>query len=189
MNVVKLAAMLFAGSVLSVQMLCGAETAGNLIRNPEFKLVKGKLRYWNVRNGKAETMLSDGSQKGVSAVKMPVLKTKSKVFKYGNVFSQTIIRPAAGTYVVTVGFSVSRKFDQTLVLVYYKDPVSGKYVYNKDGRLKFRDYSEPGKWKKKSVIVTIPENVQRVDFAVEVRDNKPGGTVSVEQPEFMLREE
>ena len=171
MNVVKLAAMLFAGSVLSAQMLCGAETAGNLIRNPEFKLVKGKLRYWNVRNGKAETMLSDGSQKGVSAVKMPVLKTKSKV------------------YVVTVGFSVSRKFDQTLVLVYYKDPVSGKYVYNKDGRLKFRDYSEPGKWKKKSVIVTIPENVQRVDFAVEVRDNKPGGTVSVEQPEFMLREE
>ena len=114
MNVVKLAAMLFAGFVLSAQMLCGAETAGNLIRNPEFKLVKGKLRYWNVRNGKAETMLSDGSQKGVSAVKMPVLKTKSKVFKYGNVFSQTIIIPAAGTYVVTVGFSVSRKFDQTL---------------------------------------------------------------------------
>lgn len=168
----------------------GAGSDGNLIRNPEFKLnEKGKPSFWDVRGGKLEEMIVEGSKKGRTAVKMPLVPSKSKAFKFGNVFAQSIIRPAAGTYVVSVNLSPSRKFVWTLIVLYYKNPETGKWVYISNGRLKPEDYPKVGEWKKKCFTVTIPENVKFLGFAVELRDNEPDGFIKIENPNFILREE
>ena len=175
---------------LCAMKVFGTGSDGNLIRNPEFQPdAKGKPSFWSVRGGKIEEMIVEGSKKGKSAVKMPLVPAKSKAFKFGNVFSQAITRPAAGTYVISVNLSPSRKFVWTQIVLYYKDPETGKWVYLDGGRLKPEDYPKTGEWKKKCYTVTIPENVRSIGFAVELRDNEPDGFIKIENPTFILREE
>jgi len=181
---------LLAMAVSGGQIAFGADSSVDLIKNPGFELnSKGKPFPWNIRSGKIEKMLVGGSRKGTVAVKMPLVPTKSGVFKYGNVLSQGIPDPAPGTYVVSVNLSPSRKFVWTQIVIYYKDPVTGKTVYSSTGRLKEEDYPKAGEWKMKFMEFTIPADVKFLGFAVELRDNEPDGFVLIEKPSFVLREE
>jgi len=181
---------LLVGTIAGGQIVLGADSSVNLARNPEFKLnAKGKAAPWSVRYGKIAEMITEGSEPGVPAVKMPLSFRKAARYNYGNVLSQQIKNPAPGTYIVTVNLAPSRKFNDALIVVYYTDPETGKRVFAPNGRLKIGDYPKPGEWKKKCYEVNIPENVKSLGFGVEVRDNKEDGFIKIEKPSFIFREE
>lgn len=181
MKAVMLCTVLFMGSAV----LCAADAG--IIRNPEFKLnAKGKLDGWYTSNSPLMEALVQKPEGNY--IKLPCVEKNVKNEKrFGNVFTQHIRKPAAGTYVYGMDVSPSRQFYQVLIVMYYKGQ-DGKTVFN-GTHLKPKDYPEPGKWTRIVGEITIPEGVNMFAFCLEIRAKEAGGDVLIKAPSMKLKEE
>lgn len=181
--------------VLAISMngLFAADEPDNLVRNPDFETnAEGKAKPWTFRHARPENAFVKNLDRDGNIAKMEIASNQPQpgrklVFKYGNVFSQSVIRPPQGRYVYSVKISASRKFGQILIVLYGTGP-DKKRIY-KSSSVKPSDPQEPGKWRMLIGEIDIPEGLKTLGFAVEIRDKKPGGHILIGSPKLVLKEE
>jgi|GEM_PF-5846563 len=178
---------------ISMNGLFAADEPDNLVRNPDFETsAEGRAKPWTFRNAQPGNGFVKNPDRAGNIGKMENAPNQQKPgrklsFKYGNVCSQSIIRPPQGRYVYSVKISPSRKFDQILIVLYGTGP--DKKRFSKASSIKQGDPLEPGKWRMLIGEIDIPEGVKTLGFAVEIRDNKPGGHILIGSPKLVLKEE
>ena len=181
--------------VLSISMngLFAADEPDNLVRNPVFETnAEGQAKPWTFRYARPENSFVKNPDREGNIAKMEIASNQSRPgralkFKYGNVFSQSVIRPPQGRYVFSVKISASRKFDQVLIVLYGTGPDQKRI--SKSSSVKQGDPLEPGKWRMLIGEIDIPDGLKTLGFAVEIRDQKPGGHILIGSPKLVLKEE
>lgn len=169
---------------------------GNLLRNPDFETnAEGQAKPWKFRYDRPDNaFLKDPDGDGI-IVRMGIAtnqpqpgSTREPEYKYGNVFSQSVVRPKPGTYVYSVKVSPSRKFERVMLLMYYSG-ADKKTVYQSRS-FRPNDSPEPGQWGLLVGEIEVPEGVKWLGFAIELRDRKSEeGHVLIASPKLVLKEE
>lgn len=190
------AAMWAFALTITMNGLFAAAGTGNLIRNPDFETnAEGQAKPWKFRYDRPDNaFLKDPDGDGIIvrmgiATNMPRPgSTREPEYKYGNVFSQSVIRPKPGTYVYSVKVAPSRKFERVMLLMYYSG-ADKKTVYQSRS-FKPSDSPEPGQWGLLVGEIEVPEGVKSLGYAIELRDRKSDeGHVLIASPKLVLKEE